>query len=340
MKAVAYYAPGPVDASDALVDIDVDAPTPGGRDVLVEVRAVSVNPIDTKVRRGVAPQAGTAEEAKILGWDAAGVVVDVGPAVECFQPGDAVWYAGEITRAGSNAAYQCVDERIVGRKPERLGFEEAAAMPLTTITAWELLFERLGVVPGKSPDAGSLLIVGAGGGVGSMLVQLAARLTGLQVIATASRAETAEWVRSFGAHAVLDHSRALSEELERAGLEAPCYVASLTNTDDHLDEIVACLAPQGRLALIDDPPSLDVAKLKPKSLSLHWELMFTRSLFATPDMIAQQRLLNEAAELVDAGVLRTTVYEHFGAMNAANLQRAHALLELGRSRGKIVLSGC
>ena len=340
MKAVAYYQPGPVDAEGALVDIQREAPaSASGHDLLVEVRAVSVNPIDTKVRRGVAPQAGEPDEAKILGWDAAGVVVDVGEEVVGFEVGDAVWYAGAITRPGSNAEYQLVDSRIVGHKPERLGFEEAAALPLTTITAWELLFERLGVAPGKHPDAGHLLIIGGGGGVGSILIQLAARLTGLHVTATASRPETADWVRSLGAHAVLDHSRPLSDELTRAGLPEPSLVASLTHTDEHLDEIVACLAPQGRLALIDDPPTLDIAKLKPKSLSLHWELMFTRSLFDTPDKIAQQRLLNEAAALVDAGVLQTTLQQHYGRINAANLQSAHALLESGGSRGKLVLSG-
>ena len=339
MKAVAYYQPGPVDADGALVDIEVEAPTPTGHDLLVEVRAVSVNPIDTKVRRGVAPQAGPADQAKILGWDAAGVVVETGLEVDGFQPGDAVWYAGEITRAGSNAEYQLVDARIVGHKPQSLDFEQAAALPLTTITAWELLFERLGVAPGKSPSAGSLLIVGAGGGVGSILIQLAARLTGLHIIATAARAGTADWVRSLGAHTVLDHTRALSSELVDAGLTAPFYAASLTNTDDHLDEIVACLVPQGRLALIDDPPSLDVSKLKPKSLSLHWELMFTRSLFDTPDKSAQQRLLNEAAALVDAGVLRSTLQQRYGRIDAATIQAAHALIESGRSRGKLVLTG-
>lgn len=339
MKAVAYYQPGAIDADQALVDLDLPEPEPTGWDLLVEVRAISVNPIDTKVRRGVAPQMGAADRPKVLGWDAAGVVKAVGPDVELFSPGDEVWYAGEIMRPGSNAERQLVDERIVGQKPRSLDFEQAAALPLTTITAWELLFERLGVAPGKNPDAGSLLVVGAGGGVGSILVQLAARLTGVQVIATAARQETADWVGSLGAHAVLDHSQPLSSELERAGLAAPFYAASLTHTDEHLDEIVACLAPQGRLGLIDDPPALDVTKLKPKCLSLHWELMFTRSLFATPDVIAQHRLLDEAAELVDAGVLRSTVGERFGAINAANLTQAHRLLESGRSRGKIVLSG-
>lgn len=337
MKAVAYHAPGPIDAPDALVDVELPDPEPAGRDLLVEVRAVSVNPIDTKVRAGTGPQAGGPEETKVLGWDAAGVVAATGPDVTLFRPGDTVWYAGDVTRPGTNAERQLVDERLVGHKPESLDFADAAALPLTTITAWELLFERLGVRPGKAATDERLLIVGGAGGVGSILTQLAARLTGLTVIATASRPETADWVRALGAHHVIDHSQPLSAELERIGLDSVTHVASLTRTDRHFEEIVACLAPQGRLGLIDDPGALDIRSLKLKSLSLHWELMFTRSLFGTADMIAQHRLLDEAAALVDAGVLRTTRAEHYGAVNAANLTRAHALIESGRARGKIVL---
>lgn len=340
MKAVAYYQPGAIESADALVDTELPDPgEPEGHDLLVAVHAVAVNPIDTKVRAGTAPQAGTPDEAKVLGWDAAGTVRAVGPEVTRFQPGDAVWYAGDITRPGSNAELQLVDERIVGHKPQSLDFREAAALPLTTITAWELLFERLGVPAGKAATDDRLLVVGGAGGVGSVLIQLAARLTGLTVIATASRPETSEWARALGAHGVIDHRRPLSEALQEAGMDSVSHVASLTHTDAHLDELVACLAPQGRLALIDDPGELDVRKLKPKSLSLHWELMFTRSLFQTADVAAQHRLLEEAAALVDAGVLRTTLAEDYGPVNAANLIRAHKLLESGRSRGKIVLTG-
>ena len=223
--------------------------------------------------------------------------------------------------------------------PASLDFAAAAALPLTSITAWELLFERLAVAPGKRRDGQSLLVVGAAGGVGSILVQLAHRLTGVQVIGTASRPETRDWVLALGADHVIDHGEPLSHALQAAGLGPVSMVASLTRTDRHFAELVAALAPQGRLALIDDPGPLDVKLMKQKSLSLHWELMFTRSLFQTADMAAQGRLLGEVAELVDAGVIRTTLGEHYGTINAANLRRAHAMIESGRARGKIVLEG-
>ena len=223
--------------------------------------------------------------------------------------------------------------------PKSLGFAEAAALPLTAITAWELLFERLGINENKVDEQQSLLIVGAAGGVGSILTQLASQLTALKVIGSASRPETQAWVRELGAHIIVDHRQPLSEELKRQGIDSVTHVASLTQTDQHLDQLVEALAPQGKLALIDDPKALDITKLKRKSLSLHWEFMYTRSLFETPDMIEQHHLLNRVAELIDAGTLRTTVGEHFGTINAANLRRAHTLLESGQSKGKIVLEG-
>nr|BFE91715.1 hypothetical protein GCM10020185_22510 [Pseudomonas brassicacearum subsp. brassicacearum] len=232
-----------------------------------------------------------------------------------------------------------VDERIVGHMPKTLGFAEAAALPLTAITAWELLFERLQIQEGQSDLGQSLLIVGAAGGVGSILTQLASQLTGLKVIGTASRAQTQDWVRNLGADQVIDHSQPLSEVLKEAGQPQVTHVASLTQTDQHLDQLVEALAPQGKLALIDDPKALDVTKLKRKSLSLHWEFMYTRSLFETADMLEQHKLLNRVAALIDAGTLKTTVGEHFGTINAENLRRAHALLESGKSKGKIVLEG-
>ncbi|MDD2159140.1 zinc-binding alcohol dehydrogenase family protein [Pseudomonas sp. MIL19] len=337
MKAVAYYQSLPIDHVDALLDVELPAPTPGPRDLLVEVKAISVNPVDTKIRRNVAPEDGA---AKVLGWDASGIVKAVGSDVSLFQPGDRVYYAGAINRAGANSELHVVDERIVGRMPEKLAFAEAAALPLTAITAWELLFERLQVSQGSADLGQSLLIVGAAGGVGSILVQLARQLTGLTVIGTASRPETQAWVRELGAHHVIDHRQPLSEELKRIGINQVTHVASLTQTDQHYAQLVEALAPQGRLALIDDPEQpLDIMPLKRKSLSLHWELMFTRSLFETADMIEQHRLLQRVAELVDAGTLKTTLGEHFGSINAANLRRAHALLESGTARGKIVLEG-
>lgn len=336
MKAIGYTHSRPIDADDALLDIQLPEPTPGPRDLLVEVRAISVNPVDTKVRQRAEPAAG---EYKVLGWDAAGVVRAVGSEVSLFRPGDEVFYAGDLTRPGSNAELQLVDERIVGAKPATLDFAQAAALPLTSITAWELLFERLQIAEGPGSAGQSLLIVGAAGGVGSILVQLARHLTGVTVIGTASRAETQEWVRDLGAHHVIDHGKPLSEELQRIGIGQVSHVASLTHTDSHLQQIVASLRPQGRLGLIDDPANLNVSLLKQKSLSLHWEFMYTRSMFQTDDMIEQHRLLQRVSSLVDQGVLRTTLGEHFGRIDAANLRRAHALLESGKAKGKIVLEG-
>lgn len=336
MKAIAYYASLPIDDPKSLQDIELPEPVAGPRDLLVEVKAISVNPVDTKVRQNVQPEGGA---AKVLGWDVAGVVTAVGSEVSLFKVGDRVFYAGSIARAGGNSELHTVDERIVGHMPKSLGFAEAAALPLTAITAWELLFERLQISQDHSDQGQSLLIVGAAGGVGSILTQLARQLTGLKVIGSASREQTQAWVRELGAHGVVDHRQPLSAELKRIGINQVTHVASLTQTDTHLDELVEALVPQGKLALIDDPKSLDVTKLKRKSLSLHWEFMYTRSLFETADMQEQHVLLNKVAELIDAGTLKTTVGEHFGQINAANLRRAHALLESGTAKGKIVLEG-
>jgi zinc-binding alcohol dehydrogenase family protein len=336
MKAIGYFQSHPIDHPDALVDIDLPEPVAHGRDLLIEVHAISVNPVDTKIRVWVAPEAGV---AKVLGWDAAGIVVAVGEQVTLFKPGDRVMYAGSLLRPGTNSERHLVDERIVGRAPSSLDFDAAAALPLTSITAWEMLFERLQISQDKAAKGGTLLIVGAAGGVGSIMLQLARQLTNWTIIATASRPETQQWVMDLGAHHVIDHSLPLSKELQRIGIDQVDCVASLTHTDLHLAEIVACLVPQGKLALIDDPEALDVKLLKTKSISLHWELMFTRSMFETPDMIEQHKLLDRVAQLIDDGVLRSTVTERFGTINAANLRRAHALIESGAARGKIVLSG-
>lgn len=334
MKAIAYTQHGlPIADPASLVDITLPVPTPGPRDLRVQVSAVSVNPVDTKVRRGVAVEA-----PRVLGWDAVGIVDAVGSEVTLFQPGDAVFYAGDINRPGSNAEYQLVDERIVGRKPASLDDAAAAALPLTAITAWELLFDRLRIAEGGG-DGQTLLVIGAAGGVGSILVQLARQLTRLTVIGTASRPDTQDWVYALGAHHVIDHSQPLTEGLGRIGIEAVTHVASLTHTDQHYAQIVTALEPQGQLALIDDPGQLDVMALKRKSLSLHWESMFTRSSFSTPDLQQQHVLLNRVADLVDGGVLRTTLGEHYGRIDAANLRRAHAHIESHRAVGKVVLEG-
>ncbi len=334
MKAIAYLQHGlPIDDPAALIDVDLPMPEPSPRDLLVQVRAIAVNPVDTKVRASSAVAA-----LRVLGWDAVGKVVRVGSAVTLFAPGDEVYFAGSITRSGSNAEYCLVDERIAARKPASLSDAEAAALPLTTITAWELLFDRLRV-PEHGGAGQHLLIVGAGGGVGSILTQLARQLTGLTVIGTASRPETRDWVKSLGAHHVIDHTRPLREELERIGVPHVEHVASLTHTGQHYPQLVDVLAPQGQLAVIDDPATLDVMPMKGKSLSLHWEFMFARPMYETPDMIRQHELLTRVAQLIDAGTIRTTLGEHFGTINAANLRRAHALIESGRARGKVVLEG-
>jgi NADPH2:quinone reductase len=336
MKAVGYYKSLPIADTQSLIDVELPAPTPAGRDLRVSVKAISVNPVDTKMRMRSAPaEGGTA----VLGWDVAGVVDAVGPNVTMFKPGDEVWYAGAIDRPGANAQLHLVDERIVGRKPKSLSFTQAAALPLTTITAWELLFDRLAVRPGKSPDNRTLLIIGGAGGVGSILSQLARRLTGLTIVATASRPETTRWCLDLGAHAVIDHSKPLREQIDKLNVPPVSLVAGLTNTDKHFEAIADLIAPQGHFGLIDDPATLAVSLLKRKSVALHWEFMYTRSLFQTDDMIAQHKLLNDVAALIDDGVIKSTLGEDYGAINAANLRRAHAMLESGRAKGKIVLAG-
>jgi zinc-binding alcohol dehydrogenase family protein len=336
MKAVGYRRSLPIDAPDALLDLDLPRPVATGRDVLVRIAAVSVNPVDTKVRRRAEPAEG---EVRVLGWDAAGTVEAAGPGCTLFEPGDRVFYAGTIDRPGTDAEYHLVDERLVGPQPRSLSNAEAAALPLTALTAWESLFDRLDIrrpVPGA---AHAVLIIGGAGGVGSIAIQLAKALTDLTVIATASRPETQAWVRALGADHVIDHTKPLAGEIAALGLGAPGVVFSTTQTDRHFEQIAELIAPQGRFGLIDDPGPIDVRLLKRKSVSLHWELMYTRSIFETADMIEQHRILAEVARLVDAGTLRTTLGENFGPCTAANLKRAHALIESGKAKGKIVLEG-
>lgn len=336
MKAIGYKTPGTIDRADALKDIELPRPVPTGRDLLVAVRAVSVNPVDTKVRRSARP---TDDGWKVLGWDAVGQVVEVGDGVAGFKLGDDVFYAGSITRPGSNSEFHLVDERIVGSKPASLSDAEAAALPLTALTAWEMLFDRIDVAKPVPGAANAILIVGGAGGVGSIAIQLVRALTDLTVIATASRPETEAWVRELGAHHVIDHSRPLAEQVGALGIGSPAFVFSTTETLRHLSEIVELIAPQGRFGLIDDPDALDVTPFKRKAVSIHWELMFTRSIFQTADMGEQGRILGQVARLVDGGRIRTTATSTLTPINAANLRQAHALLESGKARGKVVLEG-
>ncbi len=335
MRAVGYQKSLPIEAPNSLVDIELEKPEPKGHDLLVEVRAISVNPVDTKVRKRAEPEAG---QWKVLGWDAAGIVAATGPDVTLFKPGDEVFYAGALERQGTDAEFHLDDERITGHKPRTLSFAEAAALPLTAITAWEMLFDRLDVrrpVPGIAP---SILIIGGAGGVGSIMIQLLRKLTDLTVIATASRPETQAWVKDLGAQHVIDHRKPMPPQVAALGIGAPGFVFS-TNTEGHTADIVELIAPQGRFGLIDDPSAMDIMPFKRKSVSSHWEFMYTRSMFQTADIGAQGVLLNEVAKLVDDGDLKTTLGENFGTINAANLKRAHALLEGGKAKGKIVLEG-
>jgi NADPH2:quinone reductase len=339
MKAIAFPRPLPIDADDSLVEVDLPRPEIGDRDLLVNVRAISVNPVDTKLRSGrhQGSKSDASGQPRVLGWDAAGVVVAKGAGAGGFVVGDEVFYAGALERPGSNAEYQAVDERLVGRKPRSIGFAEAAALPLTSITAWELLFDRMGV---RADERGaSLLVSGAAGGVGSILVQLARRLTGLAVIATASRPETAQWVTQMGAHHVVDHTKPLADQVRALGAPPVKYIASLTATAHNFPQLVEVLAPQGKIGLIDDPATLDVVPLKRKAASLHWEFMFARSMWQTPDMAEQGRLLNRVADLIDRGELCTTQTQTLSPINVANLKKAHALVESGKAIGKLTLSG-
>ncbi|GAA3339760.1 zinc-binding alcohol dehydrogenase family protein [Amorphoplanes nipponensis] len=326
MHAVGYRRNLPISDPSSLLDLELPVPVPGPHDLLVRVEAVSVNPVDTKVRAGTDP-GGT---PKILGYDAAGVVVAVGDAVTLFRPGDEVWYAGSIARSGTDAQFHLVDERITGPKPATLDFAQAAALPLTTLTAWEALFDRLRLT---AASTGTLLVLGAAGGVGSILVQLARRLTGLEVVGTASRPESQQYVLDRGAHRVVDHHGDLTAALP----DGVDYVFS-PHSAGMVDTFARLLRPYGAVVAIDEPDGLDLRPLKAKSIAWHWELMFTRALY-DPASAAQHDILREAAALVDKGVLHTTLTERIDGINAENLRRAHGIVERGSAIGKTVLAG-
>ncbi len=334
MKAIGYKENLPIEDVNSLQDIQIQTPKATGRDILVEIKAISVNPADYKIRAGM-PVEG--DDWKVIGWDATGIVKEVGAEVSLFKVGDEVWYAGDFTRQGSYAQYQIVDERIVGKKPSSLSYAEAAALPLTSLTAYEMLFDRLQV--SKDDASKSILVIGAAGGVGSIMVQLAKKLTKLNIIATASREETTAWLKELGADTVINHRNKLSEEFVKYKLAAPEYVVSLNGTEQHVDEIAKLIKPQGKFGFIDDPKTLNVMPFKAKAVSTHIEFMFTRSMFQTEDMIEQHNILNKVAALIDNGTIKTTLGENFGTINAENLRKAHAFLETGKAKGKIVLEG-
>lgn len=340
MKAIGYINNLPIDHAESLMDIELDQPKAQGQDLLIKIDAIAVNPVDTKIRQNVPS---SSSNHKVIGWDAVGEVIAIGEDVSQFKPGDKVFYAGDLNRHGSNAEYQLVDERLVGLKPKSLSKAEAAALPLTAITAWELLFERLGIQM-QSPDIKAvsnevILVVGAAGGVGSILIQIAKAISGATIIATASRESTQAWVKELGADYVIDHKQDLAPQIDALNIGQVTHVASLNGTDSYFDQYIELLAPFGKIALIDDPKTLDVAKMKRKSLSLHWEFMYTHSMYQTQDMNKQHHLLNRVADLVDQGFIRTTVNQNLGPINAANLKKAHQAIESGTAIGKIVLEG-
>lgn len=335
MKIISFRQSLPISDPESFLELNAEKPLPEARDLLVEIRAVGINPVDAKIRAGGGPGSPSGE-LKILGWDAAGIVRAIGSEVTLFAPGDEVFYAGSVDRPGCYAEFQCVDERIVGRKPKNIGFAESAAMPLTTITAWEMLFDRLKI---DRAQEGSLLILGGAGGVGSIATQLARELTRLRVVATASRPDTRDWCMNMGAHYVIDHRQPLAGQVKEIVSGGVDYVLALTKVEDHFEELIESMAPQSAMALIENPArALDITKLKSKSIGLHWEFMFTRSRFQTADMGEQGRLLTEVGELMDAGRIRTTLQANFGQITAKNMRQAHAAVESGRTIGKIVLS--
>ena len=333
MKAIGYNQAGLITAPDALIEFEAETPELRPHDLLVEVRGISVNPVDVKVRGNMSPESGT----KIIGYDACGVVQQIGSEVSKFKVGDEVFYAGDITRPGTNSELHAVDERIVGKKPKSLGFSEAAGFPLTSITAWELLFDSLGVKEGDGAGE-SLLIIGGAGGVGSILIQLAKKLTELTVIATASRPETMAWVQKMGADRVINHRESLVDQVKNLELE-PRYVASLNATAQHFSAIIELIKPRGHIALIDDPRTLDIMSGKPKALSFSWEFMFARSMHQMEDIEKQHELLTRVSELIDEGILISTVTNNLGKLSAETLKLAHQQQEGGRVIGKNILEG-
>lgn len=340
MKAVAFDLSLPINDNKSLFEIEVPQPQAHGRDLLVKIDAISVNPVDAKIRMRARPEQG---EPKVLGYDAVGTVTAIGAQCSLFNVGDKVFYAGDMNRQGSNAQYQLVDERLVGNAPQTIDHAATAALPLTSLTAYEMLFDRLQIDTKRSfqQTENTLLITAGAGGVGSIMIQLVKAICPeVKVIATASRPASQDWCKTMGADVVINHNLGVSEELTKHGIKGVSHIASLTHTHEYFDDFVTIIQPQGKICLIDDPATpLNLQALKQKSVSLHWELMFTRSLFQTDDMIRQHHILNQISELVDQGKIKTTQGEHLGLINAENLKKAHALAESSSSIGKMVLEG-
>ncbi|KAF2507404.1 zinc-binding alcohol dehydrogenase family protein [Flavobacterium foetidum] len=335
MKAIGFSTSFPIENTASFIEFETEKPTPGARDLLVKISAVSVNPVDFKVRQSAAKDT-VLEAPKIIGWDAVGVVEAVGAETNLFKVGDEVYYAGDITKQGSNAEYQIIDERIVGRKPKSLTIEEAAAMPLTTLTAWEILFDRIRISPERDKGK-SILIIGGAGGVGSIAIQLAKKIAGLTVIATASRPETIAWCKEMGADFVVNHKN-LTDEVREAGFQYVDFIVDFVDTNLYWDIMAELIKPQGHIASITGSAEpIVLNKLKSKSVSFSWELMYTRSMYQTDDIQEQHAILNKTAALLDSGILRHTLKETFNGLTAANFKKAHQQLESGTTIGKIAI---
>lgn len=335
MKAIGFKTSLPIENPESFIEFETVKPVPGPHDLLVKIDAISVNPVDFKIRQSSAKET-ILDTPKIIGWDAVGIVQAVGQDVALFEVGDPVYYAGDITKQGSNAEYQIIDERIVGRKPKSLSIEESAVIPLTALTAWEILFDRIRINADKDKGK-SILIIGGAGGVGSIAIQLAKKIAGLTVIATASRPETIEWCKQQGADFVVDHKNLISSVRE-AGFEHVDFILDFVDTNAYWDTMVELIKPQGHIASITgsaEPVVLN--KLKSKSVSFSWELMYTRSMYQTEDMIEQHNILNIVADLLDDGILKTTLNTTLNGLTAENLKKAHELLESGKTIGKIAI---
>ena len=338
MKAIILNSSQSNDVNPLFMETEIEIPTPEPRDLLVRVKAISVNPIDYKVRSSPQRQ----HPSGILGWDAAGIVEAVGAEVTLFKVGDEVYYAGSVIRAGCNSEYHLVDERIVGKKPTSLSFAEAAALPLTTITAWEALFERLGIEPEKTPEnrSSTVLIIGGAGGVGSIAIQLAKQIARMRVIATASRSESIAWCKQMGADETINHHQPFKSALAAIDIKHVDYILCLNDTAQHLPNMADVIKPQGKIcSIVSTNSPFDLNPFFSKSITFVWEMMFTKSMFETDDMQSQHDLLDRVAALIDRGILKTTIAENLGILNSTNLKTAHKLLESGKAIGKIVLDG-
>lgn len=338
MKAIGFKTSLPITEKDSLIEFDMPVPVPQGHDILVKVRAVSVNPVDCKVRSGSAKDV-ELEVPRVLGYDASGVVEAVGEKVTCFVPGDEVYYAGDINRAGSNAEYQLVDERIVGFKPENLKFTEAASVPLTMLTAWELIFDRimLSKSPQKADETEAVLIINGAGGVGSMAIQLLKNRTNIQIIATASRKESSDWCKKMGAELIVDHKN-LVDNIKQKGIDSVDYILNFVSTDKYWEQMCQLIKPQGRIGcIVGTSKDLNLGLLFNKSVSFSWEFMFTRPTFKTPDMDCQKLILNEVAGLIENDTIKPTVTKIIKGLTVENFKEAHQILESGKSIGKIVI---